>query len=59
LLIVALGTGLSCALSMAWILARARWQRLDPSHPGKALALEILRGARARLAGAPENGSRP
>lgn len=50
LLIVALGTGLSCAFSMTWILARARWQRLDPSHPGKALVREILGGTRTRLA---------
>jgi hypothetical protein len=45
-LFVAMCTGIAFALSCAWILAHARWKEIDPSHPGKMLAQEILQNVR-------------
>lgn len=59
LLIMALGTLLSCAFSIAWILACARWQQMDANHPGKAVVEEILSGARTHLVEVSQKGSRP
>ncbi len=41
LAIMALGTALALAASIAWVLARARWQSLDPGNPARNLAREI------------------
>jgi capsule polysaccharide export protein KpsE/RkpR len=45
-LLVATCTGIAFALSCAWILAHARWKEIDPNHPGKMLAQEILQNVR-------------
>jgi capsule polysaccharide export protein KpsE/RkpR len=46
-LLVAAGTGFVLFLSCVWILGRARWQQIDPNHPGKMLAQEIFQNVRA------------
>jgi capsule polysaccharide export protein KpsE/RkpR len=58
LLILVVGTIFSFALGVTWILLSARWQSLDPTHPAKAVALEVFRGAEAHLQRVSENGSR-
>ncbi len=45
-LLVAVCTGIAFVLSCAWILGRARWKEIDPSHPGKMLAQEIFQNVR-------------
>jgi uncharacterized protein involved in exopolysaccharide biosynthesis len=47
ILLALLGTMLVVAATCAWILARERWREIDDSHPGKALALEVLETMRA------------
>jgi uncharacterized protein involved in exopolysaccharide biosynthesis len=56
LIIVVFGTLFSFTLGIAWILATARWKRLDPKHPAKAIALELFGGARTHLQHASQNG---
>jgi capsule polysaccharide export protein KpsE/RkpR len=41
-ILVAVGTGLVLFVTCVWILGRARWQQIDPNHPGKMLAQEIF-----------------
>jgi len=41
-LLTALGTFVALAWGAGWILARRRWQEVDPQHPGKVLAREVL-----------------
>ncbi len=42
LLFMILGTGFVFGVVCLWVLADARWQEVDPQHPAKALAQEIL-----------------
>lgn len=41
-----------------FVFARARWDKTDPNHPGKALAREIAHGLDASMPWATPNGSR-
>jgi uncharacterized protein involved in exopolysaccharide biosynthesis len=38
---------LSMMAAAVWVLSRARWAEIDPLHPGKVLAEEVFRSARA------------
>jgi uncharacterized protein involved in exopolysaccharide biosynthesis len=42
LIVMLVGTLLVLALGAGWLLAAARWQRIDPDSPGKVLALDVL-----------------
>ena len=58
-----LAIALSCSmLALAggafFILARARWDRTDPNHPGKVLAREIVQTLDSSMPWATPNGSR-
>ena len=49
ILIVCLGIFLFLMAGSAWTLAHARWQRIDPDDPGKALAVEVMSSIRSKL----------
>ena len=57
LLITVLGAAFSFVMGAAWIIGTARWQKLDPQHPAKAVALEVIGGARTHLQHISQNGS--
>ena len=42
LLFVVLGTLLALACGVAWVFGRRSWEQMDPSNPGKVLALEVF-----------------
>jgi uncharacterized protein involved in exopolysaccharide biosynthesis len=52
--------GLFCAMvaGVIWVLSAARWQEMDPQHPGKALAQEVFRTTAARIPWVSRNGDR-
>jgi capsule polysaccharide export protein KpsE/RkpR len=43
LFLMIMGSGFIFITACVWVLARARWQEVDPQHPAKALAQEVLR----------------
>lgn len=43
MIFMVIGTMLFFAAGSFWVLAYARWQRVDPSDPGKMLAREVVR----------------
>jgi capsule polysaccharide export protein KpsE/RkpR len=52
-----------CALfaligALTWILARARWNEIDPGDPGKTLATEVFQTVQGHMPWAEPNGSR-
>ena len=56
LLIITFGAlGAMCA-GMVWVLSSARWQEIDPQHPGKVFALEVFHTVAARLPMSSHNG---
>ena len=57
LVILLLGTLLSAAFAVAWILANARWHQMDSEHPAKVIALGVYGGARSHLDHISQNGS--
>ncbi len=58
LLILFLGTSLALAGGAVWVLGRARWDRTDPSDPGKIFAREVFQTVNASMPWASPNGSR-
>jgi uncharacterized protein involved in exopolysaccharide biosynthesis len=54
--IMALGTMLSVAVGVAFVLARSGWREISHDDPGKILAEEILTTLRSRLSRASRNG---
>jgi hypothetical protein len=48
LVIMVLGTFLTFALSVAWVLGSAGWEEADPQDPRKMLAQEVAATVRAR-----------
>ena len=58
LVIMIIGTFFSLMLGTMWVLAKARWNEIDPEHPGKVLALEAYSKIRADLGLASGNGTR-
>ncbi len=57
LLIVFLCVLVCFIVASSVVLARERWARTEPSHPGKILAQEVLQSAGAAMPWAPPNGS--
>jgi uncharacterized protein involved in exopolysaccharide biosynthesis len=58
LLIMFLGTVFALMLGILWVLGQAKWQELDPQHPGKLLAQETYAKIKADLGLASGNGTR-
>jgi len=56
-LIVLLGLLFSLLGGVAWLLARAQWNDIDPSDPRKALALEVAGSMRGEVSWVLPNGS--
>jgi uncharacterized protein involved in exopolysaccharide biosynthesis len=59
LTIMILGTFLVCAISVAGVLGRARWEDVDPQDPRKVFAQEIAGSLKARMPWASRNGNAP
>jgi capsule polysaccharide export protein KpsE/RkpR len=49
LVLVIMGTGFVFVMACVWVLARARWQEIDPMDPGKILAQQIFESVRANV----------
>lgn len=47
-LFILLGTFLILAGASAWVLGRERWREVDPSDPGKVLAVDVLQTIQKR-----------
>ena len=47
--LVIMGTGFVCFLGCVWVLARARWQEIDPRDPGKMLLQQMFQSARTNV----------
>lgn len=58
LLIMFLGTFLSFAFAVAWVLGNARWEETDPQDPRKVFAQEVYATVKAQMPWAAHNGSR-
>jgi uncharacterized protein involved in exopolysaccharide biosynthesis len=58
LLIMFLGTFFSIMIGSLWVLARATWERMDSSHPGKQLAQDAYITIKGDLGLTPGNGRR-
>jgi uncharacterized protein involved in exopolysaccharide biosynthesis len=59
LIIMLVGTVLSFALGVAWVIGSAHWEEIEPGDPRKALVQEVLETARARLPRFSRNGAHP
>jgi len=57
LVIMFLGTFLTFALSIVWVLGSARWEETDPQDPRKVLAREVADALKARMPWASRNGA--
>ena len=58
LLIMFLGTFLSFAAAVVWVMASARWEKVDPQDPAKQLAQEVFQTLKAEIPRAAQNGTR-
>jgi len=47
MLLMLCGTLLVMAAASGWILARERWQQIDPADPGKVLAIDVYQTVRS------------
>ncbi len=47
--LVCFGTVLVLALTMVWVLVRARWEEIDPRDPGKILARQVFQSFRTNV----------
>jgi len=56
LLIMFLGTFLSFAAAVVWVLGSARWEETDPQDPRKVFAQEVYATVKAQLLWASQNG---
>jgi capsule polysaccharide export protein KpsE/RkpR len=56
LVIMFVGTLLTCAISVVWVLGLARWEEVDPRDPRKVLAKEVTRALKSRMPWASRNG---
>lgn len=56
LMIILLGTLLSCVLCNLWVMGSVKWTETDPNDPGKILAREVFDTVRTSLPGASRNG---
>ena len=57
LVIMFLGTFLTFALSMVWVLGSARWEEADPQDPRKVLLQEVAGTLKARMPWVSRNGA--
>src|SRR5258708_40231823 len=57
LVIMVLGTFLTLALSVVWVLVSARWQEADSQDPRKVLMHEVAGTLKARMPWASRNGN--
>jgi len=55
-LILVLGTMLAFSYGVAWVFGSALWEGTDPADPGKVLAQEVFKTARAALPWGGRNG---
>jgi len=53
--IMFLGTFLTFALSIVWVLGSAHWEEVDPQDPRKVFAEEVAGALKARMPWAPRN----
>jgi len=51
MILMLLGTTLVFVFSCVWLLAKARWQEVDPNDPAKILANEMFHTIRRRVSG--------
>ncbi len=58
LLIMFLGTVLSFAFAVLWVLGSARWAEMDPKNPGRLLAQEVFTTLQAHTPWLSRNGHR-
>ena len=58
LLIVALGTVLSIFIAVGCVLGSAKWEKIDPQDPGKALAEEVIATVKSNPRWIRREGSR-
>jgi uncharacterized protein involved in exopolysaccharide biosynthesis len=59
LVIMVLGTFLTFALSLVWVMGAARWEEADPEDPRKVLLHEVAGTLKARIPWAHSNGASP
>lgn len=59
LMIITLGTILTVAVGVVWLMAAARWRETDSGDPGKLFAEEVFQTVAARWPWASSNGSHP
>lgn len=57
LMIITLGTILTVAVGVVWLMAAARWRETDSGDPGKLFAQEVFQTVAARWPWASSNGS--
>src|SRR5437899_2332174 len=55
--IMFLGTFLTFALSIVWVLGSAHWEEVDPQDPRKVFAEEVAGALKARMPWASRNGN--
>lgn len=58
-LIIFLGTALSFAVAVVWVLGTEQWRQVDPADPRKILAREVITAVKTRAAWGTRNGSGP
>ncbi len=59
LVIMVLGTFLTLALSVVWVMGAARWNEVDSQDPRKVLMHEVAGTLKARMPWASRNGNAP
>jgi len=59
LTLMLLGTILSFACGVTWLFGREKWERIDPSDPGKILAQEVFDTVKRTVPWASRNGHEP
>jgi uncharacterized protein involved in exopolysaccharide biosynthesis len=57
LIIMVLGTLVSCFFAGAWILGNAHWTEIDQQDPGKVFAIEVFKTMAGHFPSATKNGS--
>jgi capsule polysaccharide export protein KpsE/RkpR len=55
-LITLLGTVFALSCAVTWVLARRKWEGMDPADPGKILAQEVFGSVMAAMPWASRNG---
>jgi capsule polysaccharide export protein KpsE/RkpR len=58
LFLMIMGAGFVFMMACVWVLARARWQDIDPMDPGKVLAQQVFESVRTTVSGVASRVSR-